>query len=107
MLYYRQTTDDRRHGVGTVGGKISSSVEYFFGIYNKMSKSAVIFEPLNPIVTLPLSDARVIYEPSVYLGDGTEAQSAAHSSQCWPRLALGLNPLVGVPGGGVKRYNSA
>ena len=39
-----------------------------------MSKSAVIFEPLNPIVTLPLSGARVIYEPSVYLGDGTEVR---------------------------------
>ena len=37
-----------------------------------MSKGAVNFEPLNPLVTLPLSGARVIYEPSVYLGDGTQ-----------------------------------
>ena len=39
-----------------------------------MSKGAVNFEPLNPLVTLPLSGARVIYEPSVYLGDGTEVR---------------------------------
>ena len=30
------------------------------------------FEPLNPLVTLPLTGVRVVYEPSVYGGDGSE-----------------------------------
>ena len=32
------------------------------------------FEPLNPLVTLPLTGARVVYEPSVYGGDGAETR---------------------------------
>lgn len=32
------------------------------------------FEPINPPVTLPLRGVRVVYEPSVYGGDGTEVR---------------------------------
>ena len=30
------------------------------------------FEPMNPLVTLPLTGVRVVYEPCVYGGDGSE-----------------------------------
>jgi hypothetical protein len=39
-----------------------------------MAKNAVIFEPMNPPVTMPLRGVRVVYEPSVYGGDGTEVR---------------------------------
>jgi hypothetical protein len=39
-----------------------------------MAKPAVIFEPMNPPVTMPLRGVRVVYEPSVYGGDGTEVR---------------------------------
>ena len=32
------------------------------------------FEPMNPPVALPLRGVRVVYEPSVYGGDGTEVR---------------------------------
>ena len=39
-----------------------------------MAKNAVKFEPMSPPVALPLRGVRVVYEPSVYGGDGTEVR---------------------------------
>ena len=40
----------------------------------RMTKNALKFEPMNPLVALPLRGVRVVYEPSVYGGDGTEVR---------------------------------
>ena len=39
-----------------------------------MAKNAVQFESMSPAVALPLRGVRVVYEPSVYGGDGTETR---------------------------------
>ena len=61
-----------RWAVGMLVGRI-----FLSGTREKigaMAKNAVKFEPLNPFVTLPLTGVRVVYEPSVYGGDGTETR---------------------------------